>query len=291
MQDFWLYFYIVVLLLLLKQTPLVLQPCLLLLVYYCILLIQCINSKKTQKHLQYFTLHDDMCSEYNMSMEMNHWVQLVILCFAAIHWFLDNPDRSCISYCPVLSVCLFLCVFMLGQVCDCGHPSWSESEDALQPRASTAKEPADPPRPHGLRHQVHGLLQRELLEEKGYAGSGKQERGNTLIYVCLIWSFHSFFTLVLVRVCHQVTVALWWLRRRALPLAWHWMTQSLMGVYLPLWGEYRHPASPLQNEKDTDDILSPMCDSPLLSLWALKHNSDIIVYVCCCQKISWKDPI
>lgn len=134
-----------------------------------------------------------MCSEYNMSMEMNHWVQLVILFFAAIHWFLNNLDRSCISYCPVLSVCLFLCVFMLGQVCDCGHPSWSESEDALQPRASTAKEPADPPRPHGLRHQVHGLLQRELLEEKGYAGCGKQERGNTLIYVCLIWSLHSFF--------------------------------------------------------------------------------------------------
>lgn len=54
-----------------------------------------------------------------------------------------------------------------GQVCGHGHPSGSEHEDALQSRASAAEKPADQPRAHGLRHQVHGLLQRDLLEEKG----------------------------------------------------------------------------------------------------------------------------
>jgi len=39
--------------------------------------------------------------------------------------------------------------------------------------------------------------------------------------------------------CYQVTAAPWWSRRRALPLAWRWMTQSLMGVFLLLWGESR----------------------------------------------------
>lgn len=136
-----------------------------------------------------------------------------------------------------LSVFACLCVFPLGQVCDSGHPSRSEYEDAFQPRASAAEEPADQPCPHGLRHQVHGLLQRELLEEKGYAGRGKQERGKAL---------PDLYTLSLI-LCHQVTVALWWLRRKALPLAWHWMTQSLMGVNLPLWGECKLP--------DTDDHL------------------------------------
>lgn len=99
----------------------------------------------------------------------------------------------------MISICLFTCVFLLGQVRDHGHPSHSEHEDSFQPRASAAKEPADQPRPHGLRHQVHGLLQRELLEEKGYAGRGKQEGGK---------AWPDLYTLSL-HLCHQVTVALW----------------------------------------------------------------------------------
>lgn len=55
----------------------------------------------------------------------------------------------------------------IGQVRDRGHPSRPDNEDAYEPRAATTEEPADQPCPHGLRDQVHGVLQRELLEEKG----------------------------------------------------------------------------------------------------------------------------
>lgn len=98
------------------------------------------------------------CGLRSWRWSFNCLVQLGALFFAAIQWFLNNHDRFLKSH----------HVFVLGQVCDCGHPSWSESEDALQPRASTIKEPADPSCPYGFCYQVHGLLQRELLEEKGY---------------------------------------------------------------------------------------------------------------------------
>lgn len=72
-------------------------------------------------------------------------------------------------------------------------------------------------------------------------GTQEAEDGRDAVVYALFYLLHSFFTLV----CHQVTVAVWWLRRKTLLLAWHWMTQRLMGLYPPLWGEYRAPVSVL----------------------------------------------
>ena len=126
--------------------------------------------------------------------QSDHEVRFVMLFSAPICWFLGDLQLSVLS-CPVCVKCSSMCAFVSGQVRGRGHPSRSESEDALYTRASTAEEPADPPRPHGLRHQVHGVLQRELLEEKGCA-AGRQR--------CLISSSHSFsfsFFYTCARVC------------------------------------------------------------------------------------------
>lgn len=98
----------------------------------------------------------------------------------AQHKLCEKQKRSCVVLCRHLLVYgqtrqivqLFMLLVLrpfsfLGQVRDRGHPSRSDNEDAHQPRAATTEEPADQPCPHGLRDQVHGLLQRELLEEKG----------------------------------------------------------------------------------------------------------------------------
>ncbi len=65
---------------------------------------------------------------------------------------------------------LFLRIFffslLVGQICYTCHTTRPELENPFQPWTTASEEPAHSQSPHGLSHQMHGVLQRELLEEE-----------------------------------------------------------------------------------------------------------------------------
>lgn len=62
-----------------------------------------------------------------------------------------------------------LCIFIFpGQICDQCHSPSSLFEDSFQPTLAPNEKPAHQPNPNGLSHQVHCVLQGNLLEEEGY---------------------------------------------------------------------------------------------------------------------------
>lgn len=65
----------------------------------------------------------------------------------------------------VIDLCI---ISSAGQICDQCHSPSSWLEDSFQSTFAPNEKPAHQPNPNGLSHQMHRVLQGNLLEKEGY---------------------------------------------------------------------------------------------------------------------------